>query len=81
MWQYVRDVQCKKNKANITSIKNLEGEIILDKNAIADHYNTFLSEVGKNLANKIKQKKYGFPKSRLANSFFIRTTDAQEVKK
>lgn len=81
MWQCVKDIQGQNNKVNITSIKNSNGEIISNKSEITKHYNTFFSEVGKNLAKKIKQKKYNLPKFRLANSFVITYTDVQEVKK
>ena len=79
MWQCVKNIESKSVNNEINRIKLENGEITSNKQKISDLFNTFFTEMGGNLAKKIKPVKRKFPKTQTANSIFLEQTNQQEI--
>lgn len=82
MWKCVRDIQNPNHnqKSEIKTINNESGIIITDKKEIANTFCKYFSEIGQNLANKIKiGTTMKLPKTILSNSIYFSHTNEEEV--
>lgn len=82
LWKVVQEITKSNLKTNdITSLKNERGEIITDLKEITNEFNETFTNMGKNLAKKIKtNKKSKFNKQLSINSLALLPTDSEEIK-
>lgn len=81
LWDIVNGITKNKNKGtDICSIKNSRGETVQKQEEIVSVFNKTYAGVGRDLANKIKQKDaYNFPRTTNINSIYLDPTDPVEI--
>ena len=86
-WAIIKDVIGKKKIENSNCNKEflIDGRIVSDKNVIANNFNNFFSNIGKNLAKDIPENNINplqyMGNIRCEHSFFLRPTDESEIRK
>lgn len=80
IWNIVKDYNNKvTTNSNIKQIKGDTGELITDNLNMSNSFNSFFTEVGENLAKKIKKTHYKETKTPTSFSFFLIPTNKNEI--
>lgn len=82
LWQCVKNFQnSPAQKAKINCIELENGRKIENKKDICNAFNSYFSEIGQRIVDKISQLNCDLPEKRLPNSIVLLPTDRHEVKK
>lgn len=82
MWRVLNDICLKrtKKKGKMGQMKSMTGAVIEDEQQIAEEFNTYFSEIGKNLASKIKPVlNHQFREEETKESIYLEPTDLTEI--
>ncbi|KAJ8973486.1 hypothetical protein NQ317_006914 [Molorchus minor] len=81
LWQTINEITTNSETVKIASMKNKDNEIINNPTEIAENFNEFFVDIGKNLADKIKRNKsYNEKKTKIEQSIFLFPTNKKRSK-
>ena len=82
IWSVINEILSKKKKtSSINKIRAVNGQILNQPSQIADAFNTYFGNIGKQLASKIPQTPHAISSARVSNSMSLFNTTTDEVSK